>query len=75
MKQRQVPHDNPREWNAHQRGAWVILWLWQGSRLSNRDVARLTGMTRWGAQKMMDTLAGAFPIVFSDGKWSWMSKD
>lgn len=76
MKHRLLPaHDNRREFNSHQRGGWVILWLWQGSRLSNKDVARLMGMTRWGAQKMMETLAAAFPIVFSDGKWEWMSKD
>lgn len=63
------------EWNSHQRGGWAILWLWQGSKLSNRDVARLTGMTRYGAQKMMETLSQSFPIVKIDGKWEWMEKD
>ena len=38
-----------------------ILALWRGSRLSNRDVARLTGMTRRGANYMMETLFALFP--------------
>lgn len=66
---------NTREYNSHQRAGFVVLWLWQGARLSNKDVARLTGMTRWGAQKMMETLSAALPIVQVAGQWQWMSKD
>jgi hypothetical protein len=61
-------------WNSHIRGGWVVLWLWTGSRLSNRDIAKLTGMTRQGAQSMMEILEVAFPIRFVDGKWEWMEK-
>lgn len=67
--------DSRREWNAHARGAWVILFLWQGSRLTNREVARLTGLTRRGAQKMMENLSAYFPIVCQERKWMWMQKD
>lgn len=71
------PLDLPsrRDWNSHIRGGWCVLWLWQGARLSNRDIARLTGMTRQGAQSMMENLAAAFPIVFAEGKWQWMERD
>lgn len=64
-----------RDWNSHQRGGWVVLWLWQGSRLSDQDIARLCRMTRQGAIKMMVALEAAFPVVKVDGKWQWLSKD
>lgn len=64
-----------KEWNAHQRGGFVTLMLWQGSKLSNTDVARLCGMTRRGAAYMMDTLATSFPIDQTEGKWHWIAKD
>lgn len=67
--------DRRHEWGAHARGGWVILFLWQGSRLTNTDVGKLTGMTRRGAQKMMDGLTLHFPIVQVEGKWQWMAKD
>lgn len=70
-----VPHERRREWGAHTRGGWVILFLWQGSKFSNKEIARLTGLTRRGAQKMMDGLVLHFPIVLVEGKWQWMSKD
>lgn len=69
------PEDRRREWGAHSRGGWVTLWLWQGSRLSNRDVARLTGMTPQGAGHMMRVLSAALPIVHIDGVWVWMEKE
>lgn len=69
-------HDRRRDWNAHARGGWVILFLWQGSRLSNSDVARLTGITRRGAQSMMEGLSAFFPILQDDSKkWYWTNKD
>ena len=63
------------DWNSHQRGAWIALWLWQGARLSDVDIARLCGMSRQGAIKVMEILAAALPIVKVAGKWQWMSKD
>lgn len=75
MTRNVATHGMRADWNAHQRGAWVILALWQGSRLSNRDVARLTGMTRRGANYMMETLSALFPLVVEDGKWVWMAKN
>lgn len=71
----QVPSEGGPDWNAHQRGGWVTLWLWQGSRLSTRDIARLTGMTPQGAGKMMTILSAALPIIHSDGVWVWMEKE
>jgi hypothetical protein len=67
--------DSRHEWNAHQRGGWVTLWLWQGSRLSTRDVARLCGMTTQGAGKMMEILEQGLPITRVDGLWVWMEKE
>jgi hypothetical protein len=67
--------DSRHEWNAHQRGGFVTLMLWQGAKLSNVDVARLCGMTRRGAAYMMETLSAALPIVFVEGCWQWMSRE
>lgn len=67
--------DERRDWNAHQRGGWVTLWLWQGSKLSDRDIARLCGMTRQGAMKMMTILEAALPITKIDGMWQWVERD
>lgn len=64
-----------REKNSHQRGGYITLMLWQGSKLSNSDVARLCRMTRRNATYMMDALAAEFPLVKIDGKWQWMAKD
>lgn len=76
MKPRLMPAaDNRREWNAHQRGALIALFLWQGAKLSSKDVARLCVMSRQGAEKMMGILSGALPIVIEDGLWQWMVKD
>ncbi len=60
------------DWNSHQRAGWVTLWLWQGSKLSDSDIARLCGMSRQGAVKMMTILEAALPIVKADSKWQWM---
>lgn len=63
------------DWNSHQRAAWVTIWLWGGSRLSDIEIARLCGMTRGGALKMMFALEAALPITKADdGKWQWSKK-
>lgn len=66
---------NYRELNSHQKGGVITLWLWQGSRLSNKDIARLTGMTPQGAGKMMGILSAVLPIDNIDGHWQWMSRE
>jgi hypothetical protein len=63
-----------REWTPIRRRGWVLLWLWQGSKLSERDVARMTELTKQGANQMMLDLAADFPLVKIDGKWQWMEK-
>lgn len=64
--------DERRDWNAHIRGGWVILMLWQGSRLSDTDVGRLCSVSRQAAAKMMVNLESVFPIAKADdGKWEW----
>lgn len=68
-------NDNRREMNSHQRGALIILFLWQGSHLSTRDVARLCHMTTQGASKMMGILSASMPITQQDGLWMWMEKE
>ena len=75
MAQASALNDQRRDWNAHQRAAWITLWLWQGSRLTTRDVARLCRMTTQGAGKMMTILSASLPIVQVDGRWQWMSKE
>lgn len=67
--------DGRQEWNAHQRGGFITLMLWQGAKLSSKEVARLCVMSRQGAEKMMDILSAALPIVSVDGKWQWMVRD
>lgn len=68
-------HERRHEMNAHQRGAWCALWLWQGSKLSTRDIARLTGITPQGAHKMMTLLAGSLPITLENGLWQWIERE
>ena len=67
--------DGRQDWNAHQRGGFITLMLWQGAKLSSKDVARLCAMSRQGAEKMMAILSAALPIVMHDSLWQWMSKD
>lgn len=65
-----------QDWSSQQRAAWITLFLFKGSRLSNPDVARLCGMKRRGAQSMMETLSATLPIVQDEGgRWMWMQKD
>lgn len=64
-----------REWNSHQRGGWIVLFLWQGSRFTTQEVADLCGMTKQGAQKMMTILEASFPITLVDSKWQWFHKE
>lgn len=72
----QLPADDRRrEWGATTRGGWVILFLWQGSKFTTKEVARLTGLRRRGAQRMMNILELDFPIGLRDGKWQWIAKD
>lgn len=68
-------NDRRREWGATTRGGWIILFLWQGSRFSTKEVAKLTGLTRRGAQRMMNVLELDFPIRQIEGKWQWVLKD
>lgn len=75
MKRVTAAHNSGPEWNAHQRGGWVTLWLWQGSRFTTKDIARLCGMTTQGAGKMMTILSAALPITVVEGKWQWMEKE
>jgi hypothetical protein len=65
--------DRRHDWNAHIRGGFIVLMLWQGSRLSDTDVGRLCGISRRGAAKMMVNLESWFPLVkCADGKWQWL---
>lgn len=70
----EVQDERRREWNAHIRGGWVILFLWQGSKLSTRDIARLVGVTPQMAGRMMAILSAEFPLVCQDHLWQWMEK-
>jgi hypothetical protein len=70
-----VPYDRRHEWGAHARGGMVTLMLWQGAKLSNKDIGRMCGITRYGAQKMMENLSLWFPLVFEDGFWVWMARE
>lgn len=70
-----APDAGRREWNAHAKGGWVVLFLWQGSKFTTQEVANLCGMTKQGAQKMMTILEASFPITLVDSKWQWISKD
>lgn len=72
MKSRTTERDG---WNAHVRGGWVTLWLWQGSRLSTRDVARLCGISIPAAHRMMVILCAHFPITREDALWQWIERE
>lgn len=68
------PDAGEREWNSHLRGAWISVWLFQGSKLSTADIVRLTGMSKQGVEFMMEILAGGMPIDRVNGKWTWLHK-
>jgi hypothetical protein len=63
------------DWGAHLRGGWVAIWLWQGSKLSDKEVGLLCGISRQHAWRMMLILAAGLPIVKVNGKWQWFDKD
>lgn len=74
MARRRAESTRP-DWNSHVRGGWVILWIWQGAKLSERDIARLCGISRQMAAKMMVILEANFQIAKIDGVWQWIDKN
>lgn len=67
-------NERQAEWSAHQRSGSVSVWLYQGSRLTTDQVARLTGLTWEGAEYMMTMLSGALPVTKINGLWQWIGK-
>lgn len=63
-----------RDATAHQRAGQVAVWLYQGSRLTTSEIARLTGLTWDGADYMMRMLVLALPITKTGPKWHWISE-
>lgn len=66
--------DRRNEWNSHVRGAYIAIWLKGGSKLSTRDIMRLTGLSKQGVEFMLDILSGYMPITRINGKWQWVSE-
>lgn len=66
--------DRRREWNSHVRGAYIAIWLKGGSKLSTREIAELTGLSKQGVEFMLDILSGSMPITRIDGKWQWIEE-
>lgn len=64
-----------RQFTAHQKAGQVAIWLSQGSQLTTRDVARLTGMTFMGAKYMLEMLSLVLPIVHLNHKWQWVRRE
>lgn len=60
------------EWNSHIRGGWIAIWLFQGSKLTTREIVTLTGMSKQGVEFMMEILSQGMPIVRVDGRWQWL---
>lgn len=67
-----VADDRQREYNAHQKAAFVTMLLKEGNELTTAGIARLTGTTWDGAEFMMQMISGVLPIVKVSGKWRWM---
>ena len=65
--------DRRSEWNSHVRGAYIAVWLFQGSKLSTAEIAKLSGLSKQGVEFMMEILSGHMPIVRVDGRWQWCS--
>lgn len=68
-------HGDRREWNAYAKGGWIVLFLWQGSKFTTGEVARLTRTTDRNARRLMSSLSADFPIVNVEGKWQWMERN
>lgn len=70
-----MAHDG-RQWSTRARSGWVLIFLWKGARLTNRDIAKITGLKRRGVAYMMDDLAAHFPLVIDEeDAWHWMETD
>lgn len=63
------------DWNSHVRGGWVAIWLWTGSKLSTRDIARLCGVSVPTAHRMMVILECKMPITKVGMYWQWISPE
>ena len=64
-----------REYNAHQKAGLITILLKGGSKMTTEGIARITGLSRDGAEYMMDMLSVVLPIVKIDCKWQWMDDD
>jgi hypothetical protein len=60
------------EWNSHVRGAYIAVWLFQGSKLSTAEIVKLTGLSKQGVEFMMEILGAYMPIERVAGKWQWL---
>ena len=67
---------DPREWTGQQKAAWVATQMAHGRTFTTSDVARVLGMSRTGAWKMLNLIACPCNAVFykydgylEDGFW------
>lgn len=70
-----APHDRSHEWNSHVRGAYIAVWLYDGHKLSTRDIMRKTGLSKQGVEFMLDILSGYMPIVRINRRWQWVRSE
>jgi hypothetical protein len=70
----QLATDNQREYSAHQKSSFVAILLKDGSLLTTAGIARLTGMSWQGAEKMMNMISGVLPIVKVNRHWQWIDR-
>lgn len=55
--------------SAQQRAGLVVWLMARGHVFTTLEIAQITGLSRRGAQDMMDRLAGQLPITFEHSRW------
>ena len=61
--------DEYKEMSAQQRAGLVVWLMARGHVFTTLEIAQITGLSRRGAQDMMDRLCGQVPIVFEHSRW------
>ena len=66
--------EHPGDLTSRQRAALVACNLQAGSRMTVTDIARLTGLGRFGVWRLVNDLCGVLPIYREGAEWVWIGR-
>lgn len=64
-----MEHKHPREYTSQERAMLVAWALCEGSKLTVKDVARLTGLKNWSARRLLSLAARVLPVSKDGTAW------